>query len=256
MQVRDGMSDVVLTVGPGPHAARGGPADGRRHVGAAVVLDPDAPGPRHHHRARPARRPRRGPGPRRRARRRPPTSATSSTRRPTGRWRRRPSRWSAAASATSSSCDGEDVRGIAVHARHRPRWTDDGSICEVPPSPTARLTAPARRAGRDAADGSVVARGRGSSSMSRRVSATQRTMTASEKTAAMIEMTGEVVTPMRATVRPTVSRSGCSDGPGRWISSPAGGTSGSSGLMERGGLPGRRGAGRARRAVMRVVLEM
>ncbi len=45
MQVRDGMSDVVLTVGPG-HSLRDAAAQmTERSVGAAVVLDPDAPGP-------------------------------------------------------------------------------------------------------------------------------------------------------------------------------------------------------------------
>jgi len=45
MQVRDGMSTVVLTIGPGHtlrHAAR---AMAERKVGAAVVNDPDAHGP-------------------------------------------------------------------------------------------------------------------------------------------------------------------------------------------------------------------
>ena len=45
MQVKDGMSDVVLTVGPG-HTLREAAAQmAERRVGAAVVLDPDAPGP-------------------------------------------------------------------------------------------------------------------------------------------------------------------------------------------------------------------
>ena len=45
MQVRDGMSDVVLTVGPG-HTLRDAAASmSRREVGAAVVVDPDAQGP-------------------------------------------------------------------------------------------------------------------------------------------------------------------------------------------------------------------
>jgi CBS domain-containing protein len=45
MQVRDGMSDVVLTVGPG-HSLRDAAAlMTERSVGAAVVLDPEAPGP-------------------------------------------------------------------------------------------------------------------------------------------------------------------------------------------------------------------
>src|SRR3954468_5455977 len=45
MQVRDGMSEVVLTVGPGHslrHAAR---LMADRRVGAAVVVDPDSAGP-------------------------------------------------------------------------------------------------------------------------------------------------------------------------------------------------------------------
>jgi CBS domain-containing protein len=45
MQVRDGMSAVVLTVGPG-HTLREAAAQmAERGVGAAVVVDPDAPGP-------------------------------------------------------------------------------------------------------------------------------------------------------------------------------------------------------------------
>jgi CBS domain-containing protein len=43
--VREGMSEVVLTVGPG-HTLRDVAASMcRRRVGAAVVIDPDAPGP-------------------------------------------------------------------------------------------------------------------------------------------------------------------------------------------------------------------
>ncbi len=45
MQVRDGMTDVVLTVGPGHTLREAAAAMCRRQVGAAVVLDPDAPGP-------------------------------------------------------------------------------------------------------------------------------------------------------------------------------------------------------------------
>ena len=45
MQVREGMSEIVLTVGPG-HTLREAAADMvRRNTGAAVVVDPDAPGP-------------------------------------------------------------------------------------------------------------------------------------------------------------------------------------------------------------------
>jgi CBS domain-containing protein len=45
MQVRDGMSEVVLTVGPGHTLREAASAMSVREVGAAVVVDPDAPGP-------------------------------------------------------------------------------------------------------------------------------------------------------------------------------------------------------------------
>src|SRR5437764_3822870 len=45
MQVRDGMTDVVLTIGPGHSLRDAAAAMSRRQVGAAVVLDPEAPGP-------------------------------------------------------------------------------------------------------------------------------------------------------------------------------------------------------------------
>ena len=45
MQVREGMSDVVLSVGPGHTLREAAASMCRRSVGAAVVLDPDAPGP-------------------------------------------------------------------------------------------------------------------------------------------------------------------------------------------------------------------
>jgi CBS domain-containing protein len=43
--VRDGMTDVVLTVGPGHTLREAAAAMCGRRVGAAVVLDPEAPGP-------------------------------------------------------------------------------------------------------------------------------------------------------------------------------------------------------------------
>ena len=45
MQVRDGMSKVVLTVGPGHSLREAARLMAERRVGAAVVLDPDSPGP-------------------------------------------------------------------------------------------------------------------------------------------------------------------------------------------------------------------
>lgn len=45
MQVRDGMSSVVLTVGPGHSLRQAAQAMSGRGVGAAVVVDPEQPGP-------------------------------------------------------------------------------------------------------------------------------------------------------------------------------------------------------------------
>jgi CBS domain-containing protein len=45
MRVRDGMSKVVLTVGPGHTLRDAARLMADRRVGAAVVIDPDSPGP-------------------------------------------------------------------------------------------------------------------------------------------------------------------------------------------------------------------
>src|ERR1700747_3076338 len=45
MQVREGMSEAVLTIGPRHTLRNAAKAMCRRNVGAAVVLDPDAHGP-------------------------------------------------------------------------------------------------------------------------------------------------------------------------------------------------------------------
>ena len=44
MHVRDGMSGVVLTIGPGHSLREAAKAMAERHVGAAIVLDPEQPG--------------------------------------------------------------------------------------------------------------------------------------------------------------------------------------------------------------------
>jgi CBS domain-containing protein len=45
MQVRRGMSNVVLTMNPGHSLRDAACAMAERHVGAAVVIDPEQPGP-------------------------------------------------------------------------------------------------------------------------------------------------------------------------------------------------------------------
>jgi CBS domain-containing protein len=45
MQVRDGMTDMVVSVGPGHTLREAAGLMSDRKVGAAVVIDPEAPGP-------------------------------------------------------------------------------------------------------------------------------------------------------------------------------------------------------------------
>jgi CBS domain-containing protein len=45
MQVHQGMTEMVLTVGPGHTLREVARLMAQRHVGAAVVMDPDGPGP-------------------------------------------------------------------------------------------------------------------------------------------------------------------------------------------------------------------
>jgi CBS domain-containing protein len=45
MQVRDGMSNLVLTVNPGHSLREAATSMAERRVGAAVVIDPEQPGP-------------------------------------------------------------------------------------------------------------------------------------------------------------------------------------------------------------------
>ena len=45
MQVKDGMSNVVLTIGPGHSLREAARLMAERNVGAAIVVDPDTPGP-------------------------------------------------------------------------------------------------------------------------------------------------------------------------------------------------------------------
>ncbi len=45
MQVRDGMTDAVLTIGPGHSLREAARLMSQRQVGAAIVIDPEQPGP-------------------------------------------------------------------------------------------------------------------------------------------------------------------------------------------------------------------
>src|SRR3954468_13996686 len=73
----------------------------------------------------------------------------------------------------------------------------------------------------------------GSASISLRVERIQATITQTDRITPAITNGKKSVVPSSAIVIPTVSSSGWMLGPGRWISSPAGGISGSSGLIAR-----------------------
>ena len=45
MQVKDGMTDVTLTIGPGHTLREAARLMAKREVGAAIVIDPEEPGP-------------------------------------------------------------------------------------------------------------------------------------------------------------------------------------------------------------------
>lgn len=136
MQVRDGMSDVVLTVGPGHTLREAAGLMSSRHVGAAVVLDPDAPGlgiitERDLLDAIGA-----GQDP---AAERVGEHQSSDVVYAAPDW----SMEEAAVAMVRGGfrhlivCEGEDVRGIVSMRDIVRAWTADGSICEVPSSPTA-----------------------------------------------------------------------------------------------------------------------
>ncbi len=136
MQVRDGMSDVVLTVGPGHTLREAARLMSSRRVGAAVVLDPDAPGlgiitERDLLDAL-------GAG-------QDPTAERVADHQSADVVYAAPD-WSMEEAAVAMVrggfrhlivCEGEDVRGIVSMRDIVRAWTADGSICEVPPSPTA-----------------------------------------------------------------------------------------------------------------------
>jgi CBS domain-containing protein len=136
MQVRDGMSDVVLTVGPGHTLREAAGLMSARRVGAAVVMDPDGPGlgiitERDLLDAI-------GAG-------QDPTAERVGGHQSSDVVYAAPD-WSMEEAAVAMVrggfrhlivCEGEDVRGIVSMRDIVRAWTADGSICEVPASPTA-----------------------------------------------------------------------------------------------------------------------
>jgi CBS domain-containing protein len=140
MHVRDGMSTVVLTIGPGHTLRAAARLMSQRSVGAAVVLDPESPGPGI-------------------LTERDVLDAIGSGQDPdtelVGEHLTRDvvfaaPEWSLEEAAVAMVqggfrhlivCEGGDIVGI-LSVRDVVRcWTDDGAICEVPPS--VSINAPA-----------------------------------------------------------------------------------------------------------------
>src|SRR3954468_19638928 len=136
MQVRDGMSGVVLTIGPGHTLRQAARLMAERKVGAAVVIDPDSA----------------GPGiltqrdiPESVAPGHNPDEACASGHLTAETVVASPN-WSLEEAAVAMIqggfrhlivVDGGDIAGV-VSMRDIVRcWTDDGSICEVPDSEAA-----------------------------------------------------------------------------------------------------------------------
>jgi len=134
MQVRDGMSTLVLTVGPGHTLREAAKQMAERSVGAAVVVDPDEQGPG----IITERDILQSIG----AGQDPDTERVCDHLTPNPRFAS--PEWSleqaAAAMVTGGFrhlivIDGGEVAGV-VSVRDVVRcWTDDGAICEVPESP-------------------------------------------------------------------------------------------------------------------------
>ena len=310
MQVRDGMSKVVLTVGPGHTLREAARLMAERHVGAAVVIDPESPGPG----ILTERDMLDSLG----AGQDPDTELVADHL--TSDVVFAAPDWSLEEAAVAMvrggfrhlvvDHGGEVVGMLSVRDIVR-CWTDDGAICDVPgqrrsarlrsrrrhgrasaalrgqgasregersraggfaaavPGAASAISVGIRRnpdefaragrraeprqpaphcapidasmqqsaAQRAADDGRRDASGApsGSSSMSRRVSRIHATITRPTASTPATEMTSTmlVVTPTSASVSPSVSSTGRMLPPGRWISSPAGGISGSSGLTRR-----------------------
>ena len=131
MQVHEGMSRTVLTVGPGHSLQAVARLMSERKVGAAVVMDPDGHGPGDHHRARHPRLDRRRAGPDARA---VADHLTRDVVFAAPDW----SLEEAAAAMVRGGfrhlivLDGGETIGI-LSVRDIVRcWTDDGAICPVP----------------------------------------------------------------------------------------------------------------------------
>src|SRR3954447_24112070 len=142
MRVRDGMTDVVLTVGPGHTLRDAARMMASRKVGAAVVVDPDAPGlgiltERDLLDAI-------GAG-------QDPDTELVATHQSSGIVFASPD-WSLEEAAVAMVhggfrhlvvCDGGEVAGIVSMRDVVRAWTDDGSICDMPAPAEAPRTATA-----------------------------------------------------------------------------------------------------------------
>jgi CBS domain-containing protein len=136
MRVRDGMSEVVLTIGPGHTLRAAAKLMAERKVGAAVVIDPEGAGPGILTERDLLESVARGQDP---DTERAAEHLTANTVAASPNW----SLEEAAVAMIRGGfrhlivVDGGDIAGV-VSMRDIVRcWTDDGSICEVPSSAAA-----------------------------------------------------------------------------------------------------------------------
>ena len=233
MQVRDGMSDVVLTIGPDHTLRDAAAAMCQRKVGAAVVLDPDAPGPGVITERDVLRAVAEGKDP---DQEHVSGYLTADLTLAAPDWSLEHAATAMVRGRLSSPArrrrrrDGRNP----VHARHRalldPGRGDErdaglGGLTVGGAIASSLGGSQAPREPRRVTAAAQCPWDSGSSPMSRRVSRIQRIVVSTKMIAPTIEMARPSVVPMTIRVIPIALRNGISDGPGRWISSPTGGAS-------------------------------
>ena len=141
MEVREGMSGVVLTVGPGHTLREAAKRMTERGVGAAVVIDEEHPGPGSSPSATSSARSARGEDPDTERVARPHDRHGDHRRRPTGASSARRRRCHAATSATSSSSRAAEIVGVLSMRDIMRVWTSDGATSGMTPPEHERSTA-------------------------------------------------------------------------------------------------------------------
>ena len=127
MQVSAGMSSMVVTVSPGLTLHDAARAMSERKVGAAVVIDPEQPGPGIITERDVLQSVGAGPGPEHRAGPATTSRRRSPSRRPTGRSSGPPRRWSRGGFRHLVVVDGGEMVGVLSMRDIVRCWVEDGA---------------------------------------------------------------------------------------------------------------------------------